>query len=197
VRYPAKQKAETHAKILAVAARSFREHGSESNGIGGVMKELGLTKGGFYRHFDNKDDLYAEAVAKAFEEMGSRMAAVAEAAPKGKELRAVIESYLSLEHANAPGRGCALATLGPEISRQPLSVRKRINQAMLAYRERMIAYIPGVNLEEKRARFVILFPAMAGVLATARAIADVAGRERMLAGARAFFTNAFAGDDSA
>jgi TetR/AcrR family transcriptional repressor of nem operon len=196
VRYPPQQKAQTHAKILTAAARSFREHGSQTNGIGPVMKELGLTKGGFYRHFNSKNDLYAEAVAQAFEEMASRMVAVAQAAPKGKELRAVIENYLSVEHANYPGRGCVLATLGPEISRQPLAVRKRINRAMHAYRERIIPYIPGADLEEKRARFSILFPSMAGVLATARAL-DPAGRERMIAGARAFFTKTFAGDDSA
>ena len=57
--YPAAQRAETHEKILAAAARSFREHGYEMTGIGPVMKELGLTKGGFYRHFESKGDLYA------------------------------------------------------------------------------------------------------------------------------------------
>jgi TetR/AcrR family transcriptional repressor of nem operon len=72
MRYPAEQKAETHEKILATAARSFRKHGSERNGIGQVMKELGLTKGGFYRHFDSKGDLYATALARAFEELGNR-----------------------------------------------------------------------------------------------------------------------------
>ena len=65
MRYPAEQKAETREKILGVAARSFREQGSENNGIGQVMKELGLTKGGFYRHFESKGDLYAAAVARA------------------------------------------------------------------------------------------------------------------------------------
>ena len=103
MRYPAEQKAETHKKILAAAARSFREHGSEMNGIGPVMKELGLTKGGFYRHFESKGDLYAAAVARAFEELGDRMVAVAEAAPKGAELRAVIEHYLSAGHLDARG----------------------------------------------------------------------------------------------
>src|ERR1700675_3501934 len=105
MRYPSEQKAETYEKILAAAARSFREHGSELNGIGRVMKELGLTKGGFYRHFESKGDLYAAAVARAFEELGDRLVAVAEAAPKGQELRAIIESYLSVEHLNAPGSG--------------------------------------------------------------------------------------------
>src|SRR6266851_1113759 len=108
MRYPAEQKAETHEKILAAAARSFREHGSDVNGIGQVMKELGLTKGGFYRHFDSKGDLYAAAVARSFEEMGNWMVAVAKAAPKGQELRAIIENYLSVENVNAPGTGCAL-----------------------------------------------------------------------------------------
>jgi TetR/AcrR family transcriptional repressor of nem operon len=93
-RYPAAQKAETHERILAAAARSFREHGSETKGIGQVMKELGLTKGGFYRHFESKGDLFAAAVARAFEELGDRMVAVGEAAPKRAGLQSVIEHYL-------------------------------------------------------------------------------------------------------
>ncbi len=192
MRYPVEQKAETHEKILAAAARSFREHGSEINGIGHVMKELGLTKGGFYRHFESKGDLYAEAVALAFEEMGNRLVAVAEAAPKGKELRAVIEDYLSPKHLNSPGTGCPLAALAPEIARQPLDVRKRINESMQAFRERMLPFIPGRTVEEKRARGFILFPGMAGILVAARAIADPQGRERMLAAARSFYVDTFA-----
>jgi TetR/AcrR family transcriptional repressor of nem operon len=192
VRYPAEQKAETHEKILAVAARSFREHGSEMNGIGQVMKELGLTKGGFYRHFESKGDLYAAAVARAFEELGDRMVAVAKAAPKGAELRAVIEHYLSARHLNAPGVGCPLAALGSEIARQPVEVRRRINRSMLGYSERMLPYIPGRTVEEKRARVFILFPGMAGVLVAARALADPQGRERMLAAARSFYVETFA-----
>jgi len=192
MRYPAEQKAETHEKILAAAARSFREHGSETNGIGQVMKELGLTKGGFYRHFESKDDLYATAVARAFEELSARMVAVAEAAPKGAELRAVIERYLSAEHLNAPGIGCPLAALASEIARQPPDVRKRINRSMLGYRERMLRYLPGRTVEQKRARGFILFSGMAGVLVAARALADPQGRERVLAAARSFYVETFA-----
>jgi TetR/AcrR family transcriptional repressor of nem operon len=192
VRYPAEQKAETHEKILAAAARSFREHGSEINGIGQVMKELGLTKGGFYRHFESKGDLYASAVARAFEELGDRLAAVAKGAPKGAELRAIIEHYLSAKHLSAPGAGCPLAALAPEIARQPLAIRKRINQSMLAYGERMLPWIPGRNVDEKRARAFILFTGMAGTLVAARAIVDTQGRDRMLAASRSFYVEAFA-----
>jgi TetR/AcrR family transcriptional regulator, transcriptional repressor for nem operon len=192
MRYPREQKAETYAKIITTAARSFREHGSESSGIGSVMKELGLTKGGFYRHFDSKDDLFAESVGYAFESRGATMVAWAEAAPKGEGLRAIIEHYLSTEHLCAPGSGCLFYTLGPELARQPKAVRKRINQSMAAYRDRLLPFVPGRTRDEKLKTFGILFPSMAGVMTTARAIDDVETRERMLAGAREFFVNTFA-----
>src|ERR1700760_848982 len=100
MRYSAEHKAQNHENILSVAARSFRESGGDSSGIGTVMKKVGLTKGGFYRHFENKDDLFVEAVTRAFDEMGSGMVEVAESAPKGEGLRAIIEFYLSERHAN-------------------------------------------------------------------------------------------------
>src|SRR3954466_1820141 len=95
MRYSAEHKARNHENILSVAARSFREHGGDSSGIGTVMKKVGLTKGGFYRHFENKDDLFVEAVARAFDESGKRMLEVGKAAPEGQALRAIIEHYLS------------------------------------------------------------------------------------------------------
>jgi TetR/AcrR family transcriptional repressor of nem operon len=156
------------------------------------MKELGLTKGGFYRHFESKGDLYAAAVARAFEELGDRLVAVAGAAPKGAGLRAVIEDYLSARHLSAPGAGCPLAALAPEIARQPLAIRKRINQSMQAYADRMLPWIPGRNVADRRARAFTLFTGMAGVLVGARAIAEAESRDRMLAAARSFYTEAFA-----
>ena len=63
MRYSQEHKAKNHERILSIAARSFREHGGDSSGIGTVMKKVGLTKGGFYRHFASKDDLFVEAVA--------------------------------------------------------------------------------------------------------------------------------------
>lgn len=192
MRYPVEQKAETHARIIATAAKSFREHGAEGNGIGPVMKELGLTKGGFYRHFDSKDDLFAESVCYAFEKRGEKLVAIAEAAPKGQGLRAIIEEYLTTSHLNNPRIGCVFFTLGSELSRQPKAVRKRINQAMAAYRDRLLPFVPGKSQKDKLKNFAILFPGMAGVMVVARAIDDVETQERMLASAREFFINNFA-----
>jgi TetR/AcrR family transcriptional regulator, transcriptional repressor for nem operon len=192
VRYSPEHKAENHEKILSMAARSFREHGGDSSGIGTVMKRVGLTKGGFYRHFGSKDDLLVEAVARAFDEMGRGMFEVAKSAPKGRALRAIIERYLSTRHANSPGMGCVLAALGPELARKPLSVRKRIEASREAYRERLLPFVPGQTRAEKQAKFELLFPSMAGVLTAARAKASPQKRERMLSEARAFFIRTFA-----
>jgi len=196
MRYPAEQKAETHEKILSIAARSFREQGADANGIGEVMKKLGLTKGGFYRHFESKGDLYAKAVARAFEEAGDRLVALAEAAPEGQGLRAIIEFYLSIEHLTLLGSGCPMAALAPEIARQPLGIGKRINESIKRYRDRLLPYIPGHNTEEKIGRFFVLLPGMAGALATARALVDRQARERVLAAARSFYLKTFAEESS-
>ena len=175
-----------------MAARSFREHGGDSSGIGTVMKKAGLTKGGFYRHFGSKDDLFVEAVARAFDEMGRGMLEVANSAPEGQALRAIIERYLSTRHANSPGMGCVFAALGPELARKPLAVRKRIEVLREAYRERLLPFVPGQTREDKLAKFELLFPGMAGVLIAARLKLSLQARERMLSEARKFFIKHFA-----
>ena len=194
MRYSAEHKAQSHESILSVAARSFREQGGDSSGIGTLMKKVGLTKGGFYRHFQSKDDLFVQAVARAFDEMGKGMLEVARAAPEGYALQAVIEHYLSPRHASSPGMGCVLAALGPELARKPLSVRKRIEASQEAYRERLLPFVPGQTREEKMAKLRLLLPSMAGVLTTARLISAPQRREQMLKEARNFFIKSFAAD---
>lgn len=192
MRYTREHKAQNHENILTVAARSFRERGGDSSGIGAVMKKVGLTKGGFYRHFKSKDDLLVEAVARAFEEMGKGMTEVARSAPEGQALRAIIERYLSVGHASSPGAGCVLAALAPELARKPLSVRKRIEASLEAYRERLLPFVPGQTREEKLAKCRLLFSSMAGVLMMARVTADPQRREQLLIQARNFFLQSFA-----
>lgn len=191
MRYPAEQKSQNHDRIVDAAARSFRECGSAGQGIANLMKDLGLTHGGFYKHFESKEDLYAAAIQKGFEQSGDRMVAVAQAAPKGQQLRAIIEDYLSVEHLELVGDGCTLAALAPEIGRQPALVRSRINGAMRAYMNRVLPFLPGRTAAEKRKQFFVLIPSMAGVLMTARAMADQSVREEILAAARTFYTEAF------
>ena len=192
MRYTPEHKAQNHENILSTAARSFREHGGDSSGIGTVMKKVGLTKGGFYRHFKSKDDLFAEAVARAFDEMGKGMLKVAKSAPEGQALRAIIEHYLSAGHASSLGTGCVLSALGSELARKPVGVRRRIEASLETYRERLVPFMPGQTREEKLAKFRLLFPSMAGVLTMARVTSDPQRREQMLMEARNFFIKCFA-----
>ncbi len=192
MRYSTEHKAENHKNILSVAARTFRERGADSSGIGTVMKEVGLTKGGFYRHFESKDDLFVEAVARAFEEMGNGTAEAVKSAPQGQALRIIIERYLSMRHVNSPGSGCVLSALGPELARKPLAVRKRIESLLDAYRERLLPFIPGRTREEKLVKCRLLFSSMAGVLMMARMTPDPQKREQRLMEARSFFIKCFA-----
>ena len=192
MRYSAEHKAQNHENILSVAARSFREHGGDSSGIGTVMKKVGLTKGGFYRHFDSKDDLFVEAVARAFDEMGTGMVEAARSAPEGKALRAMIDRYLSTPHVNSPGTGCVIAALGPELARKSKRVRKRIEAALDGYRERLLPFVPGRTREERLSRCRLLFSSMAGVLTMVRITSDPQMREQRLMEAREFFIKSFA-----
>lgn len=156
------------------------------------MKRAGLTKGGFYRHFRSKNDLFVEAVARALDETGRGMVEVAKSAPHGQALRAVIERYLSVGHANSLGTGCPVSALGPELARKPLSVRKRIEALQEAYHERLLAFIPGQTREEKLAKCRLLFSSMAGVMMIARAASTPQRREQMLMEARSLFMKCFA-----
>jgi TetR/AcrR family transcriptional regulator, transcriptional repressor for nem operon len=192
MRYSPEHKAQNHEKILSVAARSFREHGGDSSGIGTVMKKVGLTKGGFYRHFESKDDLFVEAVARAFDEMGRGMLEIAKSAPEGQALRSMIEYYLSPRHANSPGAGCVVSALGPELARKPVGVRKRIEASLEAYREQLLPFVPGQTREEKLTKCRLLFSSMAGVLMLARVTSDPKRREQRLMEARTFFVKCFA-----
>jgi TetR/AcrR family transcriptional repressor of nem operon len=191
MRYSREHKAQNHEKILSLAARSFREHGGDSSGIGTVMKKVGLTKGGFYRHFKSKDDLLVEAVARAVDEMGTGMVQAATSAPEGHALRAIIERYLSMGHANSLGTGCVLSALGPELARKPLSVRKRIEVLLDAYRERLLPFAHGQTREEKLMKLQLLLSSMAGVLTRVRVISSAERREQMLSEARKFFVKNF------
>jgi TetR/AcrR family transcriptional regulator, transcriptional repressor for nem operon len=192
MRYSLEHKARNHERILSVAARSFREHGGDTSGIGTVMSKVGLKKGGFYRHFKSKDDLFVEAVARALEETGRSMEELAKSAPEGQGLRAIIERYLSVGHADSPGSGCVRAALGPELARKPVAVRRRIEVLLRAYRERLAPFMPGKTLEKRVENCGLLFSSMAGVLMMVRVTTSAQRREQTLMEARRLFLKCFA-----
>src|ERR1700756_1729601 len=178
MRYSPEHKAQNHERILSVAARSFRERCGDSSGIGTVMRKVGLKKGGFYRHFKSKDDLFVEAVARALDETRRGLEEDAKSAPEGQGRRGITDRCLNVGHANSPGSGCGRAALGPELARKPLAVRQRIEVLLEGYRERLSPFMPGQTREEKLAKCRMLFPSMAGMLMMIRVLPDPQKREQ-------------------
>jgi len=120
------KKEETRERILRAAARAIRKHGYEGVGVADVMKEAGLTHGGFYAHFESRDALLAAAADQAGAESIENLTRGIAAAKPGQELLALIDTYLSDRHVAAPeqGWGCAIAAAGSEVPRQQAEVRR-------------------------------------------------------------------------
>jgi TetR/AcrR family transcriptional repressor of nem operon len=190
-RRTAAEKADTHTRIVKQAARDFRVHGSNV-GIAELMDEVGLTHGGFYRHFDRKEDLLVEAISLALHEIAERLVRAAEDAEPGRERAAIIAAYLSPEHLAHPETWCALAALAGDLGRLPLAVRKRLDAAMYSYMERLAPYMQGASDEQRRGSFIVLFSGMAGAIAMIRTLGDKHMRETALIMVRDYYLKAFA-----
>ncbi|HEY2926543.1 TetR/AcrR family transcriptional regulator [Piscinibacter sp.] len=110
----------THERILDVAARSLRRNGYAGVGVVDVMKQAGLTHGGFYAHFDSRDALLAEAIERAGRDSATTMNQRIDASRARGErpLRAIIEGYLSEAHLRGTESGCVVAALSSEMPRQ-------------------------------------------------------------------------------
>jgi TetR/AcrR family transcriptional repressor of nem operon len=187
MRYPADHKQRTRERIVRVASRRFRSRGTEAAAIADLMRELRLTHGGFYRHFDSKERLVAEAFEKALKESADRAVAAMEKAPPGGEMQALIDAYLHPRHCDDIAGGCPVAALASEVARRPKGSRGPFLQALRAHIRRMEQYMPGRTVEERRQKTIALFTGMAGTLTVARAFTDERDRRAILDGARKFF----------
>src|SRR5260370_14318161 len=157
-------KAQTRARIVAAAARAFRERGVESVAIADVMRAAGLTHGGFYAHFSSKDALVAEATASGL--VDSRREFVSDAAEANPEapLREVIRRYVSRYHRDHQAEGCAMPALTAEIARESTEVRRAFTAALEEFVANLMEYVPGDSPEARRDGALVLAAGMAGAL---------------------------------
>src|SRR5919108_6298072 len=118
MRYSGQHKAKTHERVLKKAAEQMRRCGVQGTGIASLMGRVGLTHGGFYAHFRDKNALIAEAASPMLEEGVAGVIAAAEAAPEGKKVRAIANTYLSTQHRDSR-LGCPVSGLAGEMARQP------------------------------------------------------------------------------
>ena len=187
MRYAADHKQHTRERIVRAASRRFRSRGTEGAAIAGLMRDLRLTHGGFYRHFGSKEGLVVEAFEAALQEWGDRAVAAIEKATLGGEMQALIDAYLDLRHCEDIAGGCPVAALASEIARRPKGSRNPFLQVLRAHIRRMEHYMPGATLEQRRQKTIALFTGMAGTLTVARAFTDEKDRRTILDGARKFY----------
>ncbi len=160
----------THARIVETAARAIRRSGYDGTGVADIMKEAGLTHGGFYAHFSSRDAMLAEAADRAGEETAAIAKNIFAKAPQDKALQALMNAYLSNEHIANIESGCSLAALGSEMPRQAPEVR---NASTCRVKE-MVALIEERLSDQPNAReeALVLVSTMVGTLLLARAVDD-------------------------
>ena len=124
MRYSREHKFQTHARIVKKASVKLREKGAHGIGVADLMKDAGLTHGGFYAHFDSREALVIEAFTHAMDRATEHWRKLAEEMPPEKRLSKVVNAYLTPVHRDDPGHGCAVPTLAAEIARESLKTRR-------------------------------------------------------------------------
>ncbi|HKS19709.1 MAG TPA: TetR/AcrR family transcriptional regulator [Bradyrhizobium sp.] len=189
MRYSKEHKQETHARIVKKASVRLREKGAHGIGVADLMKEAGLTHGGFYAHFDSRDALVIEAFAYAMDRSTEHWRKLAEQTPPAKRLATIVESYLTPVHRDDPGHGCAVPALGAEIARESPKTRKAFAAKLEQMIEMMADHMPGVPRKAARKRAMATLATMTGALMLSRIAGNgefsdeilSAGREAALA----------------
>lgn len=172
--------AETRARILDTAARLFREKGFDGIGLADIMKSAGLTHGGFYKHFDSKDELEACATTEALDRATLNWRRItAEGRPQ--PLVDFIGTYLSDSHRDNLGGGCVLAALGADVARQSGRVRSAFAEGLDDIVDAIAVVAPGTDPDERRQSAITVVAELVGGLILARAVGDPAFSNEILA----------------
>jgi TetR/AcrR family transcriptional repressor of nem operon len=179
--------AQRREEVVQAASRLFRERGVQGVSVPDLMGEAGLTHGGFYRHFESKDALEAEAYGRGLEQTAELVWSLIEQnAGDGDAARAALfDLYLSPRHRDEPGAGCATAALAGDAARKPAD--NLLRQAVGHGVERMVDILEGLSGADgaaARQEALASFSTLVGALTLARATAGTALSEEILKAAR-------------
>jgi TetR/AcrR family transcriptional repressor of nem operon len=173
------QAAQNRERIVEAAAQRFRERGFEGIGVADLMKEAGLTHGGFYGHFSSKEDLIAEASARALTSSLALWTKLTQRAPSDP-LSAIAGVYLTSRHRDNPGTGCLLAALGPDLSRQGPAVRRAVTDYVRSACDLLAKLVPGRSKAARRQKAISTYATLVGAMVMARAVDDRALSQEIL-----------------
>jgi AcrR family transcriptional regulator len=176
MRYEKGRKEASRRKIMEVAAERFRADGIAATGLATIMTDAGMTNGAFYPHFQSKADLVRETVAATMDGQAAQMREMI--ADGGIE--AVIARYLSPEHRDNPAIGCTLATLLPELARQPLKARALYADGFAEMARNLAAALPA-EVKDREAAALAIYSTLVGALQLARTVQGTELSDRILA----------------
>jgi TetR/AcrR family transcriptional repressor of nem operon len=191
MRYRSEHKAETHQKIVKDASRRVRSEGITGAAVSAVMRDSGLTHGGFYKHFGSKDELLMESLSVAFQEIADRLAHAGKQARPEVAWKEIVKTYLSPEYCDHVEYGCPLPALGPELARADKAMKPQIFEELKKYKSRMVPFMPGQRTADKERAFFSIFSTMIGAIEIARMLPEPAMREKVLASTREFLLRSF------
>ena len=166
------RKEATHERIVETAARAIRRSGYGGSGVADIMKEAGLTHGGFYAHFDSREAMLAEAADRAGAETVATLERVAAAAPPEQALEAMLRAYLSKAHVEGIENGCAVAALGSEMPRQSAQVRRVATRRIKEMIDLVTRQLPEWGKPGAHERALVTLATAVGALVLARAVDD-------------------------
>ncbi|SEM52629.1 transcriptional regulator, TetR family [Luteibacter sp. UNCMF331Sha3.1] len=172
MRYEKGHKEQTRQRIVEAAAQRFRADGIDAVGVVSLMGDVGLTQGGFYNHFESKEDLVRESVTVAATCAMERMAAKVTAS-RGERYRALINAYLSADHRDTPESGCVAAALSAEMARRPVETREAFTDGYGEMVELIASTLPAsVRGKRRRTLAMAVFASLVGSLSLSRAVVD-------------------------
>jgi TetR/AcrR family transcriptional regulator, transcriptional repressor for nem operon len=167
------EKRKNHERIVRTASKRFREKGLEGVGIADLMKEVGLTVGGFYKHFDSRDDLVVEALRSALGTWRRQAEAAASGGPPLTYTK-LVDDYLSEAHRDHPGTGCPIGALAGEIARRGKRTRALFTEEIRNAFRLIADLTPGKDQGPARSRAILTLSALVGAIGLSRAISDEA-----------------------
>ena len=172
MRYGADHKKRTRQRVLTAAASAIRAHGPHKVTVAGVMSEAGLTHGGFYEHFDSKDDLVAETIREMLAGALARLEGFATDAPPQQALRGYITWYLSPTHRDATKPGCPLAALSGDLTRLPPAARECAAEGHERVLSRLGEVLGAAGYHDPESLALSVMAELLGGLASARALGE-------------------------
>jgi TetR/AcrR family transcriptional repressor of nem operon len=180
MRYTDSHKEETRQRVVKAAAAALRARGPDGVGVAEVMKEVGLTHGGFYAHFPSKEALLAAALEDAFAQGRRRFGRITADLDGLDAFAAFLESYVTMEHRAHPERGCPVATIASDLPRQGPAIRAAFDAGLMSLIGRVANWLPGDDPQERQDLAGSLVAEMAGAVSLSRAVSDDAVAARFL-----------------